>query len=95
MKVSAALLCLLLLAATCSSQALAQTETKPAPATCCLSFVRKRIPPQRLVSYQKTSKACVKEAVIFRTRRDLEVCADPTQKWVQDSMRVLDGDVTP
>ncbi|XP_008269329.2 C-C motif chemokine 7 [Oryctolagus cuniculus] len=94
MKVSAALLCLLLLAAACSSQALAQTETKPALTACCFSFVRKRIPLQRLVSYQKTSKACVKEAVIFRTRRDQEVCADPMQKWVQDTMRVLDGNVT-
>uniref|UniRef100_A0A673V609 C-C motif chemokine n=1 Tax=Suricata suricatta TaxID=37032 RepID=A0A673V609_SURSU len=83
MKVSAALLCLLLTVASFSSVSI--------PVTCCFGVVKGKIPMQRLESYTKiTNSPCPQEAVIFKTKTSKELCADPKLKWVQDLMKRLD-----
>ncbi|XP_017389737.1 C-C motif chemokine 8 isoform X2 [Cebus imitator] len=89
MKVSAALLYLLLMAATFSPQGLAQPVS--ILITCCFNVINTKIPILRLESYTRISNIqCPQEAVIFKTKRGREACDDPKEKWVRDSMKHLD-----
>ncbi|XP_005402897.1 PREDICTED: C-C motif chemokine 8-like [Chinchilla lanigera] len=94
MQVSASLLCLLLTAAAVSIQVLAQADMKhieETPLACCFTFTRNRIPLRLLRDYQLTSNMCSQQAVIFKTRANRQICADPNQMWVQKAVNYLNS----
>ncbi|XP_004620937.2 C-C motif chemokine 24 [Sorex araneus] len=77
--------------------ALCALHTVPAgsvrvPPSCCLTFISKKIPQNRVVGYQLASRSvCPKEGVIFTTRKGQKFCADPKLPWVQKYMKNLDA----
>ncbi|XP_004707402.1 eotaxin isoform X1 [Echinops telfairi] len=89
MKVAGALLCLLLLETTFCPRVLALPAS--VPTICCFNMTGRKIPIQKLESYIRiTNSKCPRTAVVFKTRAAKKICADPQEKWVQDSMKHLD-----
>ncbi|XP_003792615.1 fractalkine isoform X2 [Otolemur garnettii] len=57
----------------------------------CSQLTRKPIPVALLVGYENTQKSCSRHAIIFKTKQSRSFCADPNQKWVQETMARLDS----
>ncbi|NWW42487.1 CL3L1 protein, partial [Pedionomus torquatus] len=53
---------------------------------CCLQYMTKELPSNRVVMYEHTGSHCSQPAVIFTTVRRKQVCVKPDEKWVQDIM---------
>ncbi|XP_005402962.1 PREDICTED: C-C motif chemokine 3 [Chinchilla lanigera] len=61
------------------------------PSECCFSFISRQIPRNRVVYYYKTDSTCSMDAVIFLTKKGRHICANPSDPWVQDYIRDLEG----
>ncbi|XP_053424953.1 C-C motif chemokine 16 [Nycticebus coucang] len=53
------------------------------PPTCCLKYHEKVLPRKLVAGYRKALN-CHLPAIIFVTKRNREVCANPSDKWVQE-----------
>ncbi|XP_067329268.1 C-C motif chemokine 8-like [Anolis sagrei] len=87
-----AFLCLLLASAALAlSDEWAEGQGQPGsrPVSCCLDYTSNEIPINRLVSYQRGNSRCPKPAIIFTTKRNIRVCANPADDWVKDRMNRL------
>ncbi|XP_037670941.1 C-C motif chemokine 24 [Choloepus didactylus] len=61
------------------------------PSSCCMSFISKKIPEDRIASYQLSNgSVCPRAGVIFTTKKGHKFCGDPKQPWVQRYMKNLD-----
>ncbi|KAL1247352.1 hypothetical protein QQF64_022728 [Cirrhinus molitorella] len=60
------------------------------PQRCCFSYQARAVPIGRVVSYSMTSQQCPKEAVLFKTVKGNYVCANPTDSWVKQHIKILD-----
>ncbi|KAM6464660.1 C-C motif chemokine 4-like isoform 1-T2 [Liasis olivaceus] len=56
------------------------------PTSCCFSYTKRKIPRNLVVNYYETSSKCSQPAVVLITKKKLQICADPAEKWVQDCM---------
>ncbi|XP_011377666.1 C-C motif chemokine 16 [Pteropus vampyrus] len=86
MKVSAAALFLLILILTMTSAFHIQAkipESVNLPHTCCMKYHEKIIPRKLVVGHRK-ALSCYLPAIIFITKKNREICANPNEKWVQD-----------
>ncbi|XP_015979081.1 C-C motif chemokine 5 [Rousettus aegyptiacus] len=83
MKVSAAALAVLLATAafcTPSSASPYASDTTP----CCFAYISRPLPRAHLQEYFYTSSKCSIPAVVFVTRKNRQVCANPEKKWVRE-----------
>ncbi|XP_062968837.1 C-C motif chemokine 16 [Cynocephalus volans] len=86
MKVSVAALFLLILILTTASASYSQSkmpESVNLPSNCCLKFHEKVLPRKLVVGYRNAFN-CHPPAIIFLTKKNREVCANPDNSWVQD-----------
>ncbi|NXK89325.1 CCL4 protein, partial [Formicarius rufipectus] len=87
MKVSAAVLALLLLVASFS-----QTSSGPVGSDlpiCCMKYARHELPHERIRRHYSTSTSCPRPAVVFVTMKGRQVCANPSDSWVQRYLQSL------
>ncbi|KAK2498567.1 hypothetical protein MC885_004336 [Smutsia gigantea] len=79
----------LLLLALCAHR-FAPAGSMVIPSSCCMSFISRKIPENRVISYQLSSgSVCPRAGVIFTTKKGLKLCGDPNQQWVQRYMKNL------
>ncbi|EHH24715.1 Small-inducible cytokine A16 [Macaca mulatta] len=96
MKVSEAALSLLILILIITSASCSQPtcnvipsevpEWVNTPSTCCLKFYEKVLPRRLVVGYRKALN-CNLPAIIFITKRNREVCTNPSDDWVQEYIK--------
>ncbi|XP_009811970.2 C-C motif chemokine 4 [Gavia stellata] len=87
MKVFAAIFALLLIAASCS-----QTFSGPVGPDfpiCCLSYTHHKLPQKLILRYYRTSTSCTLPAIVFITKKGRQVCANPSDTWVQSHLQNL------
>ncbi|XP_058415313.1 C-C motif chemokine 14-like isoform X1 [Diceros bicornis minor] len=60
------------------------------PADCCFSYITRTIPRNRITHYYETSSQCSKPGVVFITKKGHSICANPSDAWVQDYIKVLE-----
>uniref|UniRef100_A0A8C3RVT0 C-C motif chemokine n=1 Tax=Chelydra serpentina TaxID=8475 RepID=A0A8C3RVT0_CHESE len=61
------------------------------PVECCFDYVTGAIQLVKLVDFYTTPSECHLPAVVFKTRADRLVCADPSKLWVKRAMKVLEA----
>ncbi|XP_030778407.1 C-C motif chemokine 3 [Rhinopithecus roxellana] len=82
MQVSTAALAVLLCTVALCNQ-ISATFAADTPTSCCFSYISRQIPQNFIADYFETSSQCSKPGVIFLTKRGRQVCADPSEEWVQ------------
>ncbi|NXV22291.1 CCL5 protein, partial [Cepphus grylle] len=88
MKVSAVCFSIILVAALFS-------QASPAPfgadaTVCCFSYTSRKLPQSHVKDYFYTSSKCSQPAVVFITRKERQVCANPDARWVKEYVNALE-----
>nr|XP_002800705.2 C-C motif chemokine 3-like 1 [Macaca mulatta] len=83
MQVSTAALAVLLCTVALCKQVFSAPLGADTPTSCCFSYISRHIPQNFIADYFETSSQCSKPGVIFLTKRGRQVCADPSEDWVQ------------
>ncbi|XP_039081744.1 C-C motif chemokine 4-like, partial [Hyaena hyaena] len=60
------------------------------PTACCFSYALRKLPRNFVVDYFETSSLCSQPAVVFQTKKGRQVCANPSDSWVQEYMDDLE-----
>ncbi|XP_058415314.1 C-C motif chemokine 16-like isoform X2 [Diceros bicornis minor] len=58
-------------------------ESVNASLTCCMKYHEKVLPRKLVVGYRRALN-CYLPAIIFVTKKNREICANPNDKWVQE-----------
>lgn len=53
------------------------------PDDCCFQFFSKRLPKNRVMTYQYTDERCTNKAVLFTMRNHAKICVNPSEQWVK------------
>uniref|UniRef100_A0A8C1U3M5 Chemokine interleukin-8-like domain-containing protein n=1 Tax=Cyprinus carpio TaxID=7962 RepID=A0A8C1U3M5_CYPCA len=70
---------------------LARSEFSHGPDECCFSFSNVKIPVKQVKSYHTTHNECNSNGVIITTKAQRMICVDPTEKWVQRLINLVDA----
>ncbi|EDM05493.1 chemokine (C-C motif) ligand 4 [Rattus norvegicus] len=80
---------LLLVAAFCDSVLSAPIGSDP-PTSCCFSYTSRKIHRNFVMDYYETSSLCSQPAVVFLTKKGRQICADPSEPWVNEYVNDLE-----
>ncbi|XP_057632046.1 C-C motif chemokine 3 [Chionomys nivalis] len=89
MKVPTAALAVLLCTMALCDQVFSAPYGADTPTSCCFTYSW-QINRRFIVDYFETSSLCSQPGVVFLTKRNRQVCADPKETWVQEYMADLE-----
>ncbi|XP_046936809.1 C-C motif chemokine 4-like [Lynx rufus] len=81
---------LLLIVATLHSEA-DKEPVQLKPIACCFKYTLRKIPIRFVADYSRTHKQCSSPGIILHTRRGRQICANPSDAWVQEYISNLDN----
>ncbi|CAK6438256.1 unnamed protein product [Pipistrellus nathusii] len=90
MKLCVTVLSLLVLAAAFCSPALSAPMGSDPPTSCCFSYIQRKVPWNFVEDYYETSSLCSQPAVVFQTKKGKQICANPSESWVQEYINDLE-----
>ncbi|KAM5217789.1 C-C motif chemokine 3-like [Hipposideros larvatus] len=90
MKVPGVALAVLLCTMALCSQVFSAPFSADIPSSCCFTYITRQLPRKFIVDYFETSSMCSKPAVIFLTKKGRQVCANPSEAWVQEYVTDLE-----
>ncbi|XP_005899726.3 C-C motif chemokine 3 [Bos mutus] len=90
MKAPVAALAVLLCTMALCSQVFSAPFGADTPTACCFSYVARQLSRKIVADYFETSSQCSKPGVIFQTKKGRQVCANPTEDWVQEYITDLE-----
>uniref|UniRef100_A0A667I3J6 C-C motif chemokine n=1 Tax=Lynx canadensis TaxID=61383 RepID=A0A667I3J6_LYNCA len=61
------------------------------PIACCFKYTLRKIPIRFVADYSRTHKQCSSPGIILHTRRGRQICANPSDAWVQEYISNLDN----
>ncbi|XP_058610931.1 C-C motif chemokine 8-like [Onychostoma macrolepis] len=70
---------------------LTQSEFNQFPDKCCFSFSNVKIPVKQVESHHTTHLECHRSGVMFITKAQKEICVDPSERWVQRLINLVDA----
>ncbi|XP_008152054.2 C-C motif chemokine 3-like [Eptesicus fuscus] len=74
----------------CARVLYAQEEERlDPPLICCMTYTPRKIPRKVVADYIKTSDKCPLNGVVFITTRGRQICANPSDAWVQEYINNL------
>ncbi|KAM4843297.1 C-C motif chemokine 3-like [Thomomys bottae] len=89
MKNSVAALAILLCATALCHQAFSAPLGIDTPTACCFSYINHPIQRRFIVDYFETNSQCSQPGIVFLTKKNRQICADPSQAWVQECISDL------
>ncbi|NWJ00976.1 CCL5 protein, partial [Crypturellus undulatus] len=57
---------------------------------CCFTYTLRKLPQNHVKEYFYTSSKCPQPAVVFITRKDRQLCANPDARWVKEYVNYLE-----
>uniref|UniRef100_A0A8C0G9N5 C-C motif chemokine n=1 Tax=Chelonoidis abingdonii TaxID=106734 RepID=A0A8C0G9N5_CHEAB len=60
------------------------------PTACCFSYTARKIPRNFVKDYYSTSSMCSQPGIVFITKRGRELCANPSESWVEEYVADLE-----
>ncbi|NXK86327.1 CCL14 protein, partial [Formicarius rufipectus] len=59
------------------------------PSECCFQYIKSALRLANLKDFYSTPRECFTEAIVFKTKNGVKICANPEEKWVQRAVGKL------
>ncbi|NWY64718.1 CCL14 protein, partial [Erithacus rubecula] len=59
------------------------------PSECCFGHLKRPVRLDNLLGFYSTPRECYSPAIVFETKKEVKICANPEDKWVKRAVTEL------